>query len=122
MIDVVLQLVIFFLFTTRMGEIVRSAADLPRQPGEQDRLEPTDLVLTVARDGRLSLGGVEVTIAGLPDRLRALAAETGRAPLELRADRTLPAAAIDPVLRAVSTAEFREVRFATFADAPGGPP
>lgn len=53
MIDVVFQLIIFFMFTSQFSELRRTEIDLPRQPGEEIsvRLEPS-MIVDLTNDGQ----------------------------------------------------------------------
>ena len=66
MIDVVLQLIIFFMFTSQLGQIARTEVELPEEQGQQDRLEerPT-LVVDLDREGNLVLETKPITFPGL---------------------------------------------------------
>lgn len=90
MIDVVLQLIIFFLFTTQFGELTRTPVDLPREPGEEQRERtPPTFVVDLDDRGRYLLQSEPVSL----DRLAALvSAEIDRAgpdavSVQLRPDR-----------------------------------
>ena len=52
MIDVVLQLIIFFMFTSQFGQVSRTDVDLPNEPGDTAPAEakPT-LVIDVTLEG-----------------------------------------------------------------------
>lgn len=52
MIDVVLQLIIFFMFTSQFGQVSRTDVDLPNEPGEEERAEdkPT-LIIDITLEG-----------------------------------------------------------------------
>lgn len=93
MIDVVLQLIIFFLFTSQLSQVIRSPLDLPEEPGDaQQVLASGGVVIDVARDGTYLIEGQARSLEQVV-RLVALEQEHARAsdqPLELliRADRS----------------------------------
>jgi biopolymer transport protein ExbD len=69
MIDVVLLLIIFFMFTTHFTRMQLLPMDLPRQPGEDAAASatgagPDSLVIDIDRDGTLRMGGQSVKTAG----------------------------------------------------------
>ncbi|MEM0983186.1 MAG: biopolymer transporter ExbD [Planctomycetota bacterium] len=52
MIDVVLQLIIFFLFTSQFGQTQSLELDLPEQPGEEREMDDTpSLAIDIDEDG-----------------------------------------------------------------------
>ncbi|MCA9299331.1 MAG: biopolymer transporter ExbD, partial [Phycisphaerales bacterium] len=51
MIDVVLQLIIFFMFTSQFGQISRTPVDLPVEKGEQTPETNPSLVIDITREG-----------------------------------------------------------------------
>ena len=51
MIDVVLQLIIFFMFTSQFGQISRTDVDLPREKGEDKGGAKPSLVIDITREG-----------------------------------------------------------------------
>ncbi len=129
MIDVVMVLIVFYLIVGKMASDQR--ADLPLPPsgtGVHESVEDA-LVIDVrraARGGatgpqgatdagdapRLALAGIELSIAALEDALRAeLATRPDRA-VRIRADRTLPYGAVEPVIEAARRAGAPAVRLA----------
>lgn len=58
MIDVVLLVIIFFLYTARFAEVSRTSVNLPNEPGTQDvASDPDALMIDVRADGVLLVGG-----------------------------------------------------------------
>ena len=55
MIDLVLQLIIFFMFTSQFGELSRSLVDLPREAGQDDSTPKPTLVIDLTREGAILL-------------------------------------------------------------------
>lgn len=51
MIDVVLQLIIFFMFTSQFGQISRTPVDLPVEKGEETPETRPSLVIDITREG-----------------------------------------------------------------------
>lgn len=77
MIDVTLQLIIFFMFTSQLGQITQTEVDLPQEPGEKTVAEgPPSFVIDLTRDGDLVLEGHAVSPARF---LRLVEQEIGRA-------------------------------------------
>lgn len=66
MIDVVLQLIIFFMFTSQFGQITRTQVDLPNEAGEEVfEVVPPTLAIDIAADGSLSVDAKPITFPGL---------------------------------------------------------
>lgn len=66
MIDVVLQLIIFFMYTSQFATLSRTAVDLPQQPGELvDEQPEADLVIDMTGDGSLSVAGEAIDLVRL---------------------------------------------------------
>ncbi|MBX3322671.1 MAG: biopolymer transporter ExbD [Phycisphaeraceae bacterium] len=64
MIDVVLQLIIFFMFTSQLGRITQTEVDLPLEPGEKQITQaPPSFVLDLLEDGELILEGRPISLA-----------------------------------------------------------
>lgn len=123
MIDVVFQLLVFFLTTTRMAELTRADIELPHERGQEERSrEETGLIVNILKDGGLVVAGRDVDL----EELEAMALEAiGRAQSEgipmpkpmVRADRGAPAGRLNAVLETLRHAGFAAVRIAT---SPGG--
>ena len=63
MIDVVFQLIIFFMFTSQFGELTRTDIDLPRQKGEQSpALDKPALVIDMQLNGGLFVDSQPVSL------------------------------------------------------------
>lgn len=95
MIDVVLQLIIFFMFTSQFGQITQTEVELPLEPGEKSAVEdPPSFAIDIEADGSLVLEGRVVSRAQF---LRLVDAEIGRSggadtvTILVRPDRSLPA-------------------------------
>lgn len=95
MIDVVLQLIIFFMFSSQFGQIMQTEVELPLEPGEKSAAdEPPSFAIDLAADGALILDGRVVSRAQF---LRLVDAEIGRSggadtvTILVRPDRSLPA-------------------------------
>ena len=124
MIDVVLQLIIFFMLTSSFGDLRRTQIDLPRQPGDQGvvLLEPA-LIVDIAGDGRMLVDSREVSIVELERLARAgLAAATEADPFDvlIRPDRTAPARELDRVLARLAAAGVSSWKLGTVEPEAGG--
>jgi biopolymer transport protein ExbD len=95
MIDVVLQLIIFFMFTSQLGQITQTEVDLPLEAGEKQTAQaPPSFVLDILEDGILLLEGRVTSAAQF---VRLVDIEIGRAggpehvSILVRPDRLAPA-------------------------------
>lgn len=63
MIDVVFQLIIFFMFTSQLGELTRTDIDLPREKGEQSILtDKPAVVIDLQLNGSLFVDSKPVSL------------------------------------------------------------
>ncbi len=118
MIDIVFQLLIFFLTTAAIAQSSRVQLDLPRESGAPDPT-PTGpgLVVSILADGSCELSGRSVTMDELTAAARTALAERGRHVPVVRADRRAPGARLNDVIDACRRAGFDGIRLAT---TPGG--
>jgi len=118
MIDVVFQLIIFFLISSHLS---KQEAQLPlplpvAASGEKEGDETNPRVtINVRADGQLSLAGKPLGAAELAQRLQGKLAETG-ADLEvrIRSDRTVAYRHVEPILLACARAGIWNVAFAVY--------
>ena len=123
MIDVVLQLIIFFLFTSQLSQVARSPIDLPEERGEdQLAVTPGTIVIDVTFEGVYLIDGQERSLEQIARlvSLEQAAAETrgGAVDLLIRADRSAPAAHINTLANRLSSAGIRRWNLGT--NKPGG--
>ncbi len=122
MIDVVFQLIIFFMFTSQFSQMSRMRMDLPRHKGEIEEPLPATIVLDVTADGSVFL---DAAPAG-PERLdRVVALELENAKREhrpfqvlIRADRACPAAHINSLAQRLRVAGVDRWKLATAGATP----
>jgi biopolymer transport protein ExbD len=117
MIDVVLQLIIFFMLTSKFGDLRRTEIDLPREPGEREviRREPA-MIIDLTGDGRMLVDSREVSIVELERLARTgLASATEAEPFDvlIRPDRNAPARDLDRVLSRLAGIGVRTWRLGT---------
>ncbi|MBL0927768.1 MAG: biopolymer transporter ExbD [Phycisphaerales bacterium] len=122
MIDVVFLLIIFFTLTSHFSNISLAPVKLPVERGDPARaVAPRSLILTVSREGAIDLAGRTV---GPAELISTIAAETVRAggsdqiDVIVRADRSTPAARLDPVVSALASSGVRHWKLATSGSAP----
>ncbi len=134
LIDVVMCLIIFFLLVGKLASDRGAAVRLPESARGHEEQAATILVVTVTalpsgpivtdaaspREGGFAAIGVEVEVDGktlqgskdLESAVRAKLATDLQASIQIRADRDLSFAAVEPVLRACGNAGARSVRLA----------
>lgn len=119
MVDVVFLLIIFFLTTTQFARMTRADVELPVEPGEQQP-EPDEpgIVINLLHDGSIVVDDETLDLEGLRSLIRAeiTGSQRGRADkvkLMLRADRRLPAARLNQVVKLLQEMGVGLGRFAT---------
>ncbi len=117
MIDVVLLVIIFFLYTARFAEVSRTSVDLPDEPGVEDTTsDPDALMIDVRADGVFLVSGrarslervIEIVEeqadrVGGPENLRVL----------LRADQGTAAGPVNELARRLTNMGVRQWSHAT---------
>ncbi|MAC19098.1 MAG: hypothetical protein CMJ23_05345 [Phycisphaerae bacterium] len=118
MIDIVFQLLIFFLVTAQLSQHSRADLELPQEAGEtiEESIE-AGMIVNVLASGDLEIAGELVTMEDFDRTSRALVVEAGDSistlrPL-VRADRRAPTAALNRVLSTLQKAGVPSVRIAT---------
>ncbi len=118
MIDVVFQLIIFFLISSHLS---KQEAQLPLPlpvavSGEKEGDETNPRVtINVRADGQLSLAGKPLAAAELLPRLQARLAETDTdLEVRIRSDRTVAYRHVEPILLACARAGIWNVAFAVY--------
>jgi biopolymer transport protein ExbD len=118
MIDVVFQLIIFFLVSSHLA---KQEAQLPLPlpiaasgAKEGDRTDPR-VTINVLADGQLSLAGKHVTVGELQQRLHSRLAETGTdLEVRIRSDRAVAYQHVEPILSSCARAGIWNVAFAVY--------
>lgn len=93
MIDIVFQLLIFFLVTAQAVRMTRADVELPREMGEQSTIaEQAGLVINILESGRIVVSDRDVQIEELDSLVRAAVQQYGGesalgAKVTVRADR-----------------------------------
>ena len=118
MIDVVFQLIIFFLVSSHLS---KQEAQLPlplpvAASGEKEGDETSPRVtINVRADGQLSLAGKPLAAVELPQRLQAKLTEAGTdLEVRIRSDRAVEYRHMEPILLACARAGVWNVAFAVY--------
>lgn len=104
MIDVVLQLIIFFMYTSQMAQMSRTLLDLPEEAGEEATATDTGpLVVDLDAAGRILVDREPVTLDGLSALVVGEISKAGgdatKVELLIRADRNAAAAHLNDLAR-----------------------
>lgn len=125
MIDVVFQLIIFFMFTSQFSQLTRTVMDLPRQPGEVEEATPATLVIDIVRTGAMYVDAAPVTLEQVE---RIIEVEIRRSrelgkPLTvtLRADRLTETGHVNAVVTRLRTLGVERWKLATSGSSGGAP-
>jgi biopolymer transport protein ExbD len=125
MIDIVFQLIIFFLLT---GHLVKQETQLKlplpeASSGEEDvDTEAPRVTINVQADGQVSLGSGAVNIAELTQRLAEKRADAGGGlEVRIRSDRRVPYRVVEPIMLACTKVGIWNVTFAVYRPGEGEP-
>ncbi len=126
MIDVVLQLIIFFMFTSQFGELARTEVDLPREAGQEEQASKATLAIDLTREGVILLDREPITLEGLA-QLAAMEIERAGDPdlvtIRVRPDRECRAAHLNRLMNRLARAGVRRWSIGTMDPAlVGGEP
>ena len=118
MIDVVLQLIIFFMVTSQVSRLARSDVDLPPEPGRDQRQSQEGIfVIDVTADGLIMVESRVITRDRFLSMIRAeidrLDGDPEAVRLLVRADRRAPARAVNQIARDLADLGVRGWRIGT---------
>jgi biopolymer transport protein ExbD len=117
LIDIVFQLLIFFLVTAQMAQTSRAQLELPKEAGEREPTrDPSGLTVNILADGSIVVDGAQVAIEALDALVdEAIARAGGGDALRpiVRADRGADAARLNEVLSRLGSRGLSAVRLAT---------
>lgn len=117
MIDVVLLVIIFFLYTARFAEVSRTSVNLPDERGSPEAMMDADaLLIDVSASGRYLINGRERPIERVAEIVQEQADRVGgpgNLRVLLRADRDTPAGAVNALARRLTRMGVRQWSHAT---------
>lgn len=125
MIDVVFNLIFFFLLASQFAQANRSELELPRQPGERDDPdEKTELVINIDEAGEILIQGNATTL----DKLETIVQQTvirlggdpALIPVTIRIDKRTPSRDLDRATRLLRKHKIGHVRLAVEKPRGGG--
>lgn len=117
MIDVVFQLIIFFMFTSQFGELRRTDIDLPKEQGEEEtEKQQASMIIDLTIDGQYLFESKPMSLIEI-ERIAAtgVASQPDGEPFDVlvRPDRNAPAAHLDRLLMRLSGVGVRRWKLAT---------
>jgi len=107
MIDVVFQLIIFFMFTSHFGQMMRTEIDLPREKGDEREVQQQPaMIIDIQADGSFYVESRETSLNEIERLARnGIAESTAGGPafdVLIRPDQTAAASNLDRVLTRLS--------------------
>lgn len=119
LVDVLFLLLIFFMVTSAFVEQPNIKLELPStRHSEVSKLN--NLVLSIARDGKLYLQDRPVDKKNLEKELRRVALDTGDDVLVLKADKFVPYGVVIDIMDAVKGAGFKKIIAPTIMEEESG--
>jgi biopolymer transport protein ExbD len=121
MIDVVFQLLIFFMTCTQVSQINREPVDLPKLPGSDDQ-EPSIVTVNVLENGSFVVSGNRVSLAQLTflvqDQIRQLGGNPDRLTMVVRADQRANTTPVNQIVSAMAQLQLKRLRIAVEVSEP----
>lgn len=117
MIDVVFQLIIFFMFTSQFGELRRTDIDLPKEQGEEEtEKQQASMIIDLTLDGQYLFESKPMSLIEI-ERIAAtgVASQPEGEPFDVlvRPDRNASAVHLDRLLMRLSGVGVRRWKLAT---------
>jgi biopolymer transport protein ExbD len=117
MIDVVFQLIIFFMFTSQFGELRRTEIDLPREQGEEEPVpQQPAMIIDLTGEGDYLFESKPTSLLEI-ERIAAsgVSSESDSNPFDVlvRPDRNAPAVHLDRLLLRLSNVGVKRWKLAT---------
>ena len=114
MIDVVFQLLIFFMTCSQVSEANREVLELPQLKGTEDQANSV-IIVNINRDGELSLGSerssvTEVVAVCLDEARRSHGNDPGRLQIAVRVDRRATCRTVNDLMEGLSKVGITKVR------------
>jgi len=117
MIDVVFQLIIFFMFTSQFGDLRRTEVDLPREQGEEESVQQqAAMIIDITREGTYRFESQETSLLEV-ERIASAGVmnQSDSTPFDvlIRPDRNAPVAHLDRLLLRLSNVGVQKWKLAT---------
>lgn len=125
MIDVVFQLIIFFMFTSHFGQMMRTEINLPREKGDEREVQQQPaMIIDIQADGSCYVESRETSLNEIERLARngIAASKTGGPSFDvlIRPDQTAPASELDRVLTRLSAIGVVDWKIGTIVPDGGG--
>jgi len=124
MIDVVLQLIIFFMYTSQFAQLARTPIEMPEEAGDKAEHKPITLTIDIDATGQLLVEGEIVTSDELDRLLQIELDKAGGDPAAVRVlirpDRTLPSLHLNRLADRLARLGLRGWRLGTSVPMGGG--
>lgn len=116
MIDMVFLLLVFFMCVSTLSQAGhRVELDLPESTSSEVPKELSDrMILSLQKDGTCYLGGAEVEVSALPERLAALQKRFPAIKLRIRADKETPFSEVKAAMQAAAKAGISDYLYGTY--------
>ena len=112
MVDVMLVLLIIFMVTAPMMT-QGLEVELPEAPTKALRQQEEPLVVTITKEGEVSLKKEKMSSAALQERLRSMPAEVKKEGIYLRADKNVPYGVVTLTMADIHAAGFDKLGMIT---------
>lgn len=118
MIDVVFQLIIFFLVSSHLAkqeaqlELPLPIAQSGSEPSEVETSAP--VIVNVLADGNILVAGRSLSVNDLEERLRSIQAERGTTEVKIRAHRQVHYRHVEPIMLACHRSGMRQVTYSVY--------
>jgi len=109
LIDIIFQLLIFFLLTASFITTPNLGVDLPKASSKASNSQQQDVRVSISRDGKISLENKTVDMTSLLRRLKALHKERPKARVLIQADKRAYHGDVVKVMDAAKVAKFRRL-------------
>lgn len=109
LIDVIFQLLIFFLLTASFITMPNLGVELPKAASKATNSQQRDLMVVVTRDGKVQLDNDTVSIGELARRLKKVYKERPKSRVLIQADRKAYHGKVVKVMDVAKTIGFRRL-------------
>jgi len=109
LIDVIFQLLIFFLLTASFITMPNLGVELPKASAKASTTQQRDLIVVITRDGKIQLEQKEMTIPQLLDKLKAVHKKRPNSRVLIQADRKAYHGKVVKVMDAAKSVGFKRL-------------
>jgi biopolymer transport protein ExbD len=118
MIDVIFQLIIFFLVSSHLAK-QEAQLELPLPIAESGRAptvdeSPTPVIVNVLEDGAILVAGRSLSVDDLEERLRTIQTQRGTTEVKIRAHRQVVYRHVEPIMLACHRSGMRQITYSVY--------